>query len=273
MFASLKQEIIDALKPLHGPDEAAAIAGALLRYMNVTSPHAALDGETKDLIGKAVIRLCNGEPLQYITGEVVFYGCTIKTDKRALIPRPETEELTDIIVRQIKNSSPLHVLDVGTGSGCIPIAIKKNCHQHMVRAADISIDALELAKTNAALNHVEIDFLQLDITKRFPAVPIDILISNPPYIAVSERTSMAKTVTDFEPDIALFVPDEDPLLFYRKLAALAERQLPVSGKAFFEINQRLAKDTAALFDARHFKAEVKQDMSGNDRFVIVNRYR
>jgi release factor glutamine methyltransferase len=219
------------------------------------------------------------KPIQYITGEAWFYGMKFQVNENTLIPRPETEELVDWILNSpiTQYPSPITILDIGTGTGCIPIALKANVPQVNVSAIDVSEKALELAKRNAMLNKVEINFIQANIldVEDLSKIPnsklqtnFDIIVSNPPYVRNLEKQEIKKNVLDYEPHLALFVEDTDALLFYRKIAQLALKNLSPNGLLFFEINQYLGKETVELLENLGFKnIELKKDMFGNDRMV------
>jgi release factor glutamine methyltransferase len=219
------------------------------------------------------------KPIQYITGEAWFYGMKFQVNENTLIPRPETEELVDWILNSpiTQYPSPITILDIGTGTGCIPIALKANVPQANVSAIDVSEKALELAKRNAMLNKVEINFIQANIleVEDLSKIPnsklqtnFDIIVSNPPYVRNLEKQEIKKNVLDYEPHLALFVEDTDALLFYRKIAQLALKNLSPNGLLFFEINQYLGKETVELLENLGFKnIELKKDMFGNDRMV------
>jgi release factor glutamine methyltransferase len=219
------------------------------------------------------------KPIQYITGEAWFYGMKFQVNENTLIPRPETEELVDWILNSpiTQYPSPITILDIGTGTGCIPIALKANVPQANVSAIDVSEKALELAKRNAMLNKVEINFIQANIleVEDLSKIPnsklqtnFDIIVSNPPYVRNLEKQEIKKNVLDYEPHLALFVEDTDALLFYRKIAQLALKNLSPNGLLFFEINQYLGKETVELLENLGFKnIELKKDLYGNDRMV------
>jgi release factor glutamine methyltransferase len=226
------------------------------------------------------------KPIQYITGEAWFYGMKFQVNENTLIPRPETEELVDWILNSpiTQYPSPITILDIGTGTGCIPIALKANVPQANVSAIDVSEKALELAKRNAMLNKVEINFIQANILEvedlsKIPNSKLqtpnsklqtnyDIIVSNPPYVRNLEKQEIKKNVLDYEPHLALFVEDTDALLFYRKIAQLALKNLSPNGLLFFEINQYLGKETVELLKNLGFKnIELKKDIYGNDRMV------
>lgn len=222
------------------------------------------------------------KPIQYITGETWFYGLRFQVNENTLIPRPETEELVEWIIESQKSnvqSQTLAILDIGTGTGCIPISLKTNILQANVSAIDVSEHALEVAKRNAELNKVEINFIQANILEVQDLSQLstpnsqlrtnfDIIVSNPPYVRNLEKQEIKKNVLDYEPHLALFVEDTDALLFYRKIAQLALKNLTPNGLLFFEINQYLGNETVELLKNLGFKnIELKKDMYGNDRMI------
>ena len=209
-------------------------------------------------------------PIQYILGETYFYGLNFKVNEHVLIPRPETEELVQLVIQHSKNKT-FQILDIGTGSGCIPIALKKNLSQAKISAIDISDDALEIAKQNALLNKVEIDFF-IDDALNLNSLNhnfYDVIVSNPPYISISKMKDMDDQVTKHEPHLALFVDDENPLIFYDKISDFASTNLKKDGFLFFEINQDLAFETQTLLLKKGFKAEILKDINSNDRMIIA----
>ena len=217
------------------------------------------------------------KPIQYIIGETEFYGLRFFVNENTLIPRPETEELVDWIIEnqtsEIRNqTSENNILDIGTGSGCIPIALKKNLPEASVYAIDISEQALAVAQKNALENKVRINFIKknilevTDLEKQF-----DIIVSNPPYVRNLEKVAIKKNVLEYEPHLALFVSDDDALLFYRKIALLAKKNLSSKGKLFFEINQYLGNETVCLLKDLGFQnIQLKKDFYGNDRMICCN---
>jgi release factor glutamine methyltransferase len=224
------------------------------------------------------------KPIQYITGEAWFYGLRFEVNENTLIPRPETEELVDWIIESqkskaqnliIQKSNNLTILDIGTGSGCIPITLKKEIPSAAVSAIDISEKVLETARKNAFDNQVEVNFVHQDILKssnlqisKSSNLLFDIIVSNPPYVRNLEKQEIKKNVLDYEPHLALFVDDSDALLFYRKIAQLALKSLAPNGKLFFEINQYLGKETVELVEQLGFKnIELRKDFMGNDRMI------
>jgi len=212
-------------------------------------------------------------PIQYIMGKTEFYGLPFYVDKNVLIPRPETEELVDWILKNTKDDreknkeKSLNLLDIGTGSGCIAISLAKKLQNITIWALDVSKKALEIAQKNALLNSVEIRFLEEDILKveKFP-VKFDIIISNPPYVRELEKLKIKNNVLKYEPHLALFVKNNNPLLFYDKIADIAKENLNNGGQIYFEINQYLGKETVELLQEKGFQhIELQKDIFGNDR--------
>ena len=217
----------------------------------------------------AATALLAGRPIQYITGKTWFMGEPYIVNDQVLIPRPETEELVDWVIEYaaIKGKA-LRILDIGTGSGCIAIAIKKALPEAIVSAIDISTGAIKIAATNAATLKADIEFTCLDILNTaFLPGQYDVIVSNPPYIPMQEMKNMELQVTDHEPNIALFVPDEDPLVFYKAIARLAKLHLSTNGQLFFEIHYDQGDAMIALLDEMHFHAELRTDLFGKDRMV------
>ncbi|MFI5158846.1 MAG: peptide chain release factor N(5)-glutamine methyltransferase [Sphingobacteriales bacterium] len=229
-------------------------------------------------------RLQTGEPVQYILGHTEFYGLPFKVNPAVLIPRPETEELVELVLNSVDNKhSEANILDIGTGSGCIAISLKKNLPSASVSAIDISTDALKTAQQNAALNKVDVKFFQADIlnskfkiknskTSGEGTQKFAIIISNPPYVTLYDKTQMHTNVTDFEPHTALFVPEDDPLIFYKVIADFGLNTLTANGILFLEINESLGNETVELLASKGFKdIELRKDMSGRDRMVRAKR--
>lgn len=230
------------------------------------------------------------KPIQYILGETEFYGLPFLVNENTLIPRPETEELVEWIISdndelrqpQSVKSSKLNVLDIGTGSGCIAISLAKNLPNAQVSAIDVSEKALATANKNAEINKVNVNFINVDILNvtdlsELPSssfhlpTPIDIIVSNPPYVRNLEKEEIKPNVLEFEPHIALFVEDNDALLFYRKIAELAQKNLSKNGKLYFEINQYLGKETVELLENLGFTTiELRKDIYGNDRMISAS---
>jgi release factor glutamine methyltransferase len=229
-----------------------------------------LDDEVRFKFDTLLSSLEKGTPVQYVLGYSWFYGMKLKVNKAVLIPRPETEELVSLILKENRHRTP-KILDIGTGSGCIPIAIKKHLPEAEVWALDISPEALKVASENAqnencAINFVEADILHAD--NLFAQTNFDIIVSNPPYITPSEKSAMAANVLDHEPHLALFIPEENPLLFYEVIAGFAKERLCKGGKLYFEINRRFSQDLKAhLVKSGFTEVEVHLDIHGADRMV------
>lgn len=241
-----------------------------------------IDENTKNLFNKALKRLKNQEPIQYILGKTEFFGLPFLVDKNTLIPRPETEELVAWIIDEVKilnkkSSTKITLLDIGTGSGCIPISLAKNINFATISGIDISEKALKVALKNAELNQVSISFFEMDILKIADLYFLfeynsksnfDIIVSNPPYVRELEKKAMNKNVLENEPHQALFVSDENPLVFYEKIADLALLHLSKDGVLFFEINQYLGNQTVDILLNKGFKnVELRKDIFGNDRMI------
>lgn len=234
------------------------------------NPALTLASEAEKKWREILVDLKAHKPIQYILGETEFYGLKIKVNQHTLIPRPETEELVNWILNDLKNEKKkIKVLDIGTGSGCIPISIKKNISLADVLALDVSEEALKIAKQNAIEHQVDILFLHQNIlqTNDFPE-SFDIIVSNPPYVRNLEKTEIAKNVLNYEPTLALFVSDENPLLFYEKIANLAYKNLNPNGNLYFEINQYLGQEMIALVESIGFQnIELRKDIYGNNRML------
>ena len=214
-------------------------------------------------IKQIVAELKTHKPIQYILGKTEFYGLDIKVNEHTLIPRPETEQLVDWILKE----NFVAALDIGTGSGCIPIALAKH-KDAKVLAIDVSEDALLIAEENAKNNEVEIDFIHQDILQTNYLQKVDLIVSNPPYVLESEKEKMQENVLDYEPELALFVEDKNPLIFYKKIASLAFNFLNENGKLFFEINAKFGKETIEMLaDIGFVNIELKKDMNDKDRMI------
>ncbi len=223
----------------------------------------------------AVKQLKNFIPIQYIFGKANFFGLDFFVNENVLIPRPETEELVQWIIDDYKgNGEVLKILDIGTGSGCIAISLKKALPSAELWAVDVSAGALDVARENALSNQVEINLLQENILKRNDitrADYFDIIVSNPPYVRESEKQEISKNVKDHEPAQALFVDDDDPLVFYRQIATIAINSLKPAGKLFLEINQYLGVETVKLLQNSGFKDVVlRKDLNGNERMIRIS---
>ncbi|WP_299010258.1 peptide chain release factor N(5)-glutamine methyltransferase [uncultured Tenacibaculum sp.] len=223
-----------------------------------------------DLLDTALARLQKEEPIQYILGKTEFYGYPFKINENTLIPRPETEELVEWILNEVKdNKQQLSILDIGTGTGCIPISLKKNIPSANVSAIDVSEEALKVAKENASLNKAEITFILQDILQTENlSRQYDVIVSNPPYVRELEKVEIKNNVLENEPHLALFVDDDNPLIFYKKIADLAIKSLTKNGLLFFEINQYLGPETIEMLKRKGFtKVELRKDLFGNNRMI------
>ncbi|MFC0774867.1 peptide chain release factor N(5)-glutamine methyltransferase [Terrimonas alba] len=216
-------------------------------------------------------RLLQYEPVQYVLNESWFCGLKLYVDKNVLIPRPETEELVEWIISDCKFPvNSLSILDIGSGSGCIPIALKKRLPKSQVWSCDISEGALEVAKKNASTLGIDVNFLLLDFLnekERNTLPKFDIIVSNPPYIPVKDRLTMHRNVLDFEPGTALFVPDNDALVFYKALADFGKTHLNKEGFIYAEIHENLGKATKDMFESNGYTSTIKKDMQGKERII------
>ena len=245
-----------------------------------------INQKTLNLLQSATKQLEQEVPLQYIIGKTEFYGLPFAVNKHVLIPRPETEELVAWVVsessrfktfntstKQTTETKQLKILDIGTGSGCIPISLKKQLPFAKISAIDISKEALTVAKKNAVLNNVDIHFILQDILKTVALDQhYDIIISNPPYVRELEKKELKNNVLKNEPHVALFVENDNPLIFYSKIAELAKKYLNKNGLLFFEINQYLGTETIDLVNKKGLKnIQLKKDMFGNDRIIVASK--
>jgi release factor glutamine methyltransferase len=283
---NLKKYFFDELSPIHENSEVESFFFILTEYLHnlkridVSLAHDFEITETYLQQWKTIISdLKNEKPIQYITGEAWFYGYQFYVDENTLIPRPETEELVEWIIERTKyevqsnkvkvQSTNFSILDIGTGSGCIPISLKKEIPNANISTIDVSEKAMAMAIKNAALNQVDINFIHQDVLKT-EVLPekYDIIVSNPPYVRNLEKHEIKKNVLAYEPHLALFVENDDALLFYRKIAQLALPDLKPNGKLFFEINQYLGSETLNLLKELGFKNIVlKKDFMRNDRMI------
>ncbi len=225
-------------------------------------------------IGEILIRLLANEPIQYIFGETEFYGLKITVSPGVLIPRAETEELVDWIISEEKIHCKT-LLDIGTGSGCIPIALDRNMHLEKIEGWDISDDALKIARINAGINSSRVQFIMRNIfdTGEIPESDMwDVIVSNPPYVLLAESALMEKIVTDFEPHLALFVPDNDPLIFYRAIAQFASTHLQLPGSLYLEINERMKEPIVELLLEFGFNEILsRKDLQGKERMIRARK--
>src|SRR5690554_519790 len=248
----LRSEFIQALAGRVDEAEAAA----MFRHLEADVPRAQL----RDRMQEVLPGLLSGKPFQYVIGTSWFYGLTLEVNEAVLIPRPETEELVDQIIKDVKEWKPdslgeaLRILDIGTGSGCIALALKKNLPEVQVDAMDVSVAALGVARQNAENLELEVRFMELDILEWDlvvdEAVKWDVIVSNPPYITPAEKREMEAHVLDFEPELALFAPEEAPLIFYQHIPDFARVHLKASGALYFEINQAFGQEVVFLLEKK-----------------------
>ena len=279
LLKQFRIHFFESLKGIHDENEVESFFFILTEYLhNLKRIDLALNtnfeiSEAEVQKWEAIIsELKTEKPIQYIIGETWFYDSKFYVNEHTLIPRPETEELVDWIVATEKKNDKkekLTILDIGTGTGCIPISLKKNIPQAEVSAIDVSEEALKVAQKNALENKVAINFILQNILEiEDLKQQFDIIVSNPPYVRNMEKQEIKKNVLAFEPHLALFVEDNDALLFYRKIAQLALKNLTPNGLLFFEINQYLGKETVELLEDLGFKnIELKKDIYGNDRMI------
>jgi len=268
------------LEGIYPEDEIRAITNIILRkILEIKMMHQiyipdepVTNGQVSKILSIAG-ELKTGKPIQYILGETIFYDCLIKLNSSALIPRPETEELVDLIVRENKGFKG-NIIDFGTGSGFIAISIASNLPESSVTATDISHEALILAEINAKLNHVNVRFIKDDILSNDASsfTETGIIVSNPPYVRDSEKALMNKNVLAFEPHKALFVPDSDPLVFYKRILKKSAGFLDATGKIYFEINEAMAEPMVRLLESYSFSGiEIVKDINGKDRIIKGRR--
>ena len=277
-----RNHFINSLEGLYPIEELKSFFYLLAgKYLNLSRINIALQlnneltHEEQSSFYKAVDRLRNHEPIQYILGETEFFGMPITVNKQVLIPRPETEELVSWIIEDIDKNEAT-ILDVGTGSGCIAISLAKKLNNAVVSAIDISTRAIEVAKKNTLINNVNIEFSRVDVLNFEADLDLhhkweskfDIIVSNPPYVRMQEKKLMKLNVIDHEPDIALFVEDDDPLLFYRKISQLSKQYLRHNGTLYLEINEYLGLEMEKMLNKAGFKhVLLKKDMFGKNRMI------
>ena len=273
------QKLIQTLTPLHGVVEARAIVYALLEDVFGLSKTDVLLGRFEGLSAtekarfkECAARLSQGEPLQYVVGTAPFGNLTFEVTPSTLIPRPETLELVEWVAADEQVRPALRLLDIGTGSGCIAISLASLLPQATVSAWDISAEALAVARRNAERNGVAVDFKQVDVLHVTEAETYDCIVSNPPYICEAEKADMTDSVLLHEPHTALFVPNTDPLRFYRVIAQLALSNLSPGGTLYFEINRAYGAETCNLLRDLGFRdVELRKDFYGNDRMVRARK--
>jgi len=267
----------EQLCTIYDNDESANIADLVIEHITgykklgrLTHKNLLLEENQIEQLQSITKNLLQHKPVQYVLGEAWFYEMKFYVNEHVLIPRPETEELVELIAScKLPVTS---ILDVGTGSGCIPITLKKQLPKATITSLDVSVHALKVAQQNASNLNTAITFKELDFLKEYTWKELDsydVIVSNPPYIKQSESTTMHNNVLLFEPTIALFVEDDDALLFYRKIAIFGKTHLNPEGKIFVEINEQLGAETIALFEQYGYEATLKKDMQGKDRMIIA----
>lgn len=278
-----QQETLLLLKKLYDSRESANICDWIMEHITgqkridrLVNPESSLTEAQKNQLRKIQTEISLHKPIQYILGEAWFGGYRFLVSQDTLIPRPETEELVDWICTDYLKieEKPIHILDIGTGSGCIPVLLQKKIPAAQVSGLDISEKALAIARKNADQLNTSIHWIQMDFLNdsNWQHLPVyDLIVSNPPYIKRSEEKNMSPHVLNYEPGQALFVPDNDALLFYRKLADFAAAHLRNNGHLYVEINELLGKETLQLFTERKFQAMLKQDMQGKDRMIKARK--
>ncbi|SDX52072.1 release factor glutamine methyltransferase [Lutibacter oricola] len=276
LIKEFKNQFFTDLKGLYPQTEIQSFFNLIIEYkLGLTRIDVALQPEFDILendvtfLNNALIKLSKSTPIQYILGETEFFDLVFKTNSNVLIPRPETAELVQSIIDDHKNSGEIKILDIGTGSGCIAISLAKNLPNAKVYAIDVSAEALKTATENAILNNASVKFIETDIlnSEELPG-NFDVIVSNPPYVREAEKQHMEKNVLDNEPHLALFVEDDNPLIFYNKIGDLAKNHLTKNGNLYFEINQYLGKETAELISQKGFKnVQIKKDIFGEDRML------
>ena len=280
-IGDIQQELKSALLSIYDEAEASIIQQWVMdhytgtaRMQRMMDRNMAITPDQILLIRSAKEQLLLHKPMQYVLGEAWFANMQFFVNENVLIPRPETEELVAYLVAscQLTVTSKLSILDIGTGSGCIPIAIKKQLPTVQITAVDVCNEALLVAIKNAARHGTDIHFMHFDFLNetRWNELPVfDCIVSNPPYITAKEKHGMAKHVTAWEPGTALFVPDNDALLFYKKIAAFGKTHLAPNGKIFVETHQDYAIATQQMFETNAYETELKKDINGNNRMLLA----
>lgn len=276
-------EMVESFSRIYDISEAEAISTIILEHVAhisrsslIRNPDQAIDEKTLFDLMQAEHRIMQHEPVQYVTGATYFFGHTLKVSKSVLIPRPETEELVSWIIEESKNQQNIKILDIGTGSGCIAISLQHALFQSKVTGIDLSAAALEIAKFNAEIIQRDMDFILMDFLQEenwSRLENFDLLVSNPPYIPESLAGEMEKHVKEHEPALALFVPNEDPLLFYRKIALFGKTHLYKNGLIFVELHAAHAHETECLFQRLGYTTQLKEDMFGKPRMLKASLIR
>ena len=279
-YSQIKKIFHQQLKEIYIENEIDSLFFIALEYVTSISKIEYILQKEEEISEEKLIELkfileelTKNNPIQYITKNAYFYGLNFYVNEKVLIPRQETNELVDWVLMSVTHSKPIKILDIGTGSGCIAITLKKNLPLSEVFAIDISNEAIQIAQKNANDNEVEINFLQKNILEINDLKSnFDIIISNPPYVRELEKLEMAPNVLDNEPHLALFVPDNNPLLFYEKITEIALKNLTEDGMLFFEINQYLSEETKKMIENKGFKnVTLRKDLQENYRMILAKK--
>lgn len=280
---TLYRHYAEALKGLYDENEAKALARLVFQEIIGISPARLFADPTQLLTESEILNvhfafkdLLKGKPIQYLIGKAYFRGLELHVEPGVLIPRPETEELVGLVIEDFRNSEGIRILDIGTGSGCIAISLARELKNPVVYALDNHDTALAIASQNAQKHNVRIDFQKNNILDPtgWDDLPrqLDVVISNPPYITESEKHGLHRNVTGYEPPEALFVPDDEPLIFYKAITSTAHSILKSGGRLYYEINEKLGKEIAHLLKETGFcNVSVINDFRGKDRFVVAHR--
>jgi len=276
----LRQSLLQEISELYPGNEAVSIVRLILEhagfseYSMLKDPSQTVNRKTQAEITKIVKELNKNKPIQYILGECFFYDLRFAVNEKVLIPRPETEELVSNILQECSKASP-SILDIGCGSGCISVALAKNIPGSVVYALDVDEKILETARKNALENDTKLTFLLKNILEEDPGtteLKFDLIVSNPPYVTPGDRLFMAANVLQFEPERALFTPEDDPLIFYRAIIRVAHKHLRKDGAIWVEINERLGEETKDLFSRSGFgRVRLLKDIHGKDRFIQASK--
>lgn len=276
LLRQLKEIFITELAAHYGENESSSIFHLCVehflktpRFILAVQPNFTLNKKEVDLFFKTLNRLKNDEPIQYVLGETEFLGRVYKLNQSVLIPRPETEELVRWIMADMEGRDELKILDIGTGSGVIAISLALGIKGSRLSAVDFKGEILSVARKNAALHQADVDFSVVDILKdQELSGDFDIIVSNPPYVRESEKAEMAAHITKWEPGSALYVKDDDPLLYYKAIATFARKSLITMGRLYLEINQYLSEEVKLLLGEEKFsEIEIRKDSYGNDRMI------
>jgi release factor glutamine methyltransferase len=275
-IADLKRSLLNDLQKIFQSGEAYSICRIILEHYGypeisiLKNPSVLINYKFRSEIKKIVNELNTNRPIQYILGETFFYDLRFFVDENVLIPRPETEELVSNILLENKQDTP-RVLDIGCGSGCISVSLAASIPGSLVQAMDVDIKAIEVAKKNAAENNVQVEFIHNSLFDPH-SIPekasYDIIVSNPPYVTQDDRLLMSPNVTKYEPDLALFVPENDPIIFYREIVNFSKNRLTNEGVLWLEINEKYGKELVSLFrDSGYKNVRLLEDIHGKDRFI------